>query len=307
MEASTLSNADSTTCMVHEEVVPTHAQGGGDTVQVGSVGTTDEDKYGPWVVVTRRKNGNKSPKNGSTSASKAFQQDQIRPSFRANYSPGLNSKTREDGLGLKRDGKRKAGPVVPRKVIHGPESVGQTEVNASMGATVKTNANGSVRGKKGIARLRVFSNIEAPSSSNRAPLCPVFSLTKISQSNIDPKFHFSASSETEMGVQSRRKDEKEPGISDRSAVSESERQTIGEKDCRGSADVDQQLENQGVHNDTSGLSNKFGVRSEDHVMQDDSRNVGLLPGFGVRERADEGDAQADRMEFEEGCEHPSSD
>nr|XP_023891840.1 uncharacterized protein LOC112003850 [Quercus suber] len=169
------SNVERTTCMEHEGVVPTHAQGEGDTVQVGSVGTMDEDSYGPWVVVTRKKSGSKGPYIGSTPASKVLKQE----------------RAKEDGLGLKRDGKRKAGPVVIGKRINGPEGMVQASENFNKGKTLKTKANESVRGKKGIAQLRVFSNREVTSSSSIGSLYPVFSLTNIAQPNIDPNFRFS--------------------------------------------------------------------------------------------------------------------
>nr|POE61534.1 hypothetical protein CFP56_21498 [Quercus suber] len=189
------SNVERTTCMEHEGVVPTHAQGEGDTVQVGSVGTMDEDSYGPWVVVTRKKSGSKGPYIGSTPASKSRKSetedlDSNHPN-RASNSSGPINKAKEDGLGLKRDGKRKAGPVVIGKRINGPEGMVQASENFNKGKTLKTKANESVRGKKGIAQLRVFSNREVTSSSSIGSLYPVFSLTNIAQPNIDPNFRFS--------------------------------------------------------------------------------------------------------------------
>ncbi|XP_050240943.1 uncharacterized protein LOC126689806 [Quercus robur] len=144
-------NAERTTCMAHEGVVPTHAQGEGDTVQVGSVGTMDEDSYGPWVMVTRKKSGRKGPNIGSTSASKTLKQEWVNSPNRANDFSRPNNKAMEDGLGLKREGKRKADLVVIGKRTNGPEGVGQAGDNVSKGEMLKTKANGSIRGKKGIA------------------------------------------------------------------------------------------------------------------------------------------------------------
>ena len=221
-------NAERTTCMAQEGVVPTHTQGEGDTVQVGSIGTMDEESYGPWVVVTRKKSGRKGPNIGSTSASKASKQEWVNSQNRANDFSGPNNKAKEDGLGLKREGKRKADLVVIGKRTNGPGRVGQAGGNVSKGDMLKTKANESVRGKKGITRLRVFSNREATAFSPKGSLYPIFSLTNIAKPNIDPNFQFSTSLENKMGEQLSRDRGGEPVSRDGWAMSGSNGQVIGE-------------------------------------------------------------------------------
>lgn len=281
--------------MAHEGVVPTHAQGEGDTNQVGSVGMLDEDCYGPWVVVTRKKSGSKGPNFGSTAASKAIKQERVNTLTRAS-----TSKAKEDGLGLKRDGKRKAGLVASEKRINGPERVGQAGENVSKGDMLKTMANGSIRGKKGIARLKVFSNKEVTSSSSIGSLYLIFSLANIAQPNIDPNFRFSASLENEMGDQVSRERGGELDSRDCRAIRGSEGQAIGEVMCRDNVGTEQPVVQLGVRSFA-------GDRSELQVPQFERGNVGSVSDSFGGEGAAICVAQVDRMEFEEGCENPTSD
>lgn len=56
--------------MMHDSGPHMH-ESGEDTLQGSTDNTHVEDNYGQWVVVTRKRNGNNSPKKGNAYASSA--------------------------------------------------------------------------------------------------------------------------------------------------------------------------------------------------------------------------------------------
>ena len=77
-------------------------------------------------------------------------------------------------------------------------------------------------------------------------------------------------------------------------------QVIEEAICGDNAGFEHPVEQQGVHSCAGG-------RAELQIPQSDRGNVRRVSEFFGREGVAECVAQADGMEFEEGCEHPTLD
>lgn len=96
-------------------------------LQQATTGTSDEDNYGPWLVINRRKSGCKSPKMCSVHASSSSYNEERTKSLNGAW-PRPDTKNRDTGVGLgqRREGKRKAEPIPTGKAFSGLVNLGQS-------------------------------------------------------------------------------------------------------------------------------------------------------------------------------------
>lgn len=96
------SRKERTTCMEHDPGAHSHAIGvdmlheiiaGEGTLQQAATGTSNEDNYGPWLVINRKKSGSKSLKRGSVHASSSLYNEERTKSL-SEACPRPNTKNR---------------------------------------------------------------------------------------------------------------------------------------------------------------------------------------------------------------------
>lgn len=148
-----------TTCMMHNSGDHMHELGE-DTLQERTDSTNVEDSYGQWVVVTRKRSGNNSPKKVSGYASLASKKnDSIAFSNGALAKVGTTSKATGAKMGQKKDGKRKVGPLMIGKSFNGLVGLGHDiELNRIV-LLSKSKGADYVKGKKVLAHSRASVNL----------------------------------------------------------------------------------------------------------------------------------------------------
>lgn len=141
-------------CMEHDLVVPN--SGEGDTLHKDTSSTVSDDLYSPWLVVTRRRNANKSPKKGFGVGSQ-MQDKQDRTSARSGVMEGSDPTRHEvdPTQGQHREGKRK---LLPSVSTNGAQSISFTvwldSLNRDKGPSLQRISKDKGQSSSGVAQRK---------------------------------------------------------------------------------------------------------------------------------------------------------
>ena len=181
-EVRTEGSVPSPPCEMHASDKVQKGQGSNESVSGSANEEVTDGTYGPWVVVTRRRNGTKNLTNGGAAMQQVQEQPRRGPEMNRNWTmSNMGNAHTSHNNGPRKEGKRKLSPNrelngpllasslqrlvqapnawVHKEGVRSPESMGVEKGSGQNGLGkekygLKPNSSVSVKGKKALARAK---------------------------------------------------------------------------------------------------------------------------------------------------------